>query len=123
MITQTRPGRYGEFGGQYLPETLMPAVAELEAAWLEARADRVFTDELARLLRDWVGRPLPSILLVLLLIATFWHASLGLQVVIEDYVHTDLAKLGLLIVVRLACFGLAVAGIFAVLSIALGTTA
>jgi len=72
--------------------------------------------------RDWVGRPLPSILLVLLLIATFWHASLGLQVVIEDYVHTDLAKLGLLIVVRLACFALAVAGIFAVLSMALGTS-
>jgi succinate dehydrogenase / fumarate reductase membrane anchor subunit len=71
--------------------------------------------------RDWVGRPLPSILLVLLLIGTFWHASLGLQVVIEDYVHTDLAKLGLLIVVRLACFALAVAGIFAVLSMALGT--
>ena len=72
--------------------------------------------------RDWVGRPLPAILLVLLLIATFWHASLGLQVVIEDYVHTDLVKLGLLIVVRLACFALAVAGIFAVLSMALGST-
>ena len=71
--------------------------------------------------RDWVGRPLPAILLVLLLIATFWHASLGVQVVIEDYVHTDLAKLGLIIVVRLACFALAVAGIFAVLSMALGT--
>jgi len=71
--------------------------------------------------RDWVGRPLPSILLVLLLIATFWHVSLGLQVVIEDYVHTDLAKLGAIIVVRLGCFALAVAGIFAVLSIALGT--
>ena len=71
--------------------------------------------------RDWVGRPLPAILLVLLLIAAFWHASLGLQVVIEDYVHTDLAKLGLLIVVRLACFALAVAGIFAVLNMALGT--
>jgi succinate dehydrogenase / fumarate reductase membrane anchor subunit len=72
--------------------------------------------------RDWVGRPLPSILLVLLLIATFWHASLGLQVVIEDYIHTDLAKLGLLIVVRLVCFALVVAGIFAVLSMALGTS-
>jgi len=71
--------------------------------------------------RDWLGRPLPSILLVLLLIATFWHTSLGLQVVIEDYVHTDLAKLGLLIVVRLACFALAVAGILAVLGMALGT--
>src|SRR6267154_4728531 len=68
--------------------------------------------------RDWVGRPLPAILLVLLLIATFWHASLGLQVVIEDYVHTDLAKLGLVIVVRLACFALTVAGVFAVIAMA-----
>ncbi|OLD10496.1 MAG: tryptophan synthase subunit beta [Chloroflexi bacterium 13_1_40CM_3_70_6] len=59
MITAARPGRYGEFGGQYLPETLMPAVAELEAAWLGARADRAFQDELAVLLRDWVGRPTP----------------------------------------------------------------
>jgi succinate dehydrogenase / fumarate reductase membrane anchor subunit len=71
--------------------------------------------------RDWVGRPLPAILLALLLIATFWHASLGLQVVIEDYVHTELAKLGLVVVVRLGCFALAVAGIFAVLSMAIGT--
>jgi succinate dehydrogenase / fumarate reductase membrane anchor subunit len=72
--------------------------------------------------RDWVGRPLPAILLVLLLIATFWHVSLGLQVVIEDYVHTDLAKLGLVIVVRLACFALTVAGILAVLAMAVGAT-
>ncbi|TMG39511.1 MAG: tryptophan synthase subunit beta, partial [Chloroflexi bacterium] len=59
MIAAARPGRYGEFGGQYLPETLMPAVAELEAAWLAARAEPGFQDELARLLRDWVGRPTP----------------------------------------------------------------
>ena len=72
--------------------------------------------------RDWVGNPLPAILLVLLLIATFYHASLGLQVVIEDYVHTELSKLGLLIIVRLACFALAVVGIFAVLGMAVGTS-
>jgi tryptophan synthase beta chain len=59
VITETRPGRYGEFGGQYLPETLMPAVAELEAAWLDARADAEFQRELARVLREWVGRPTP----------------------------------------------------------------
>jgi succinate dehydrogenase / fumarate reductase membrane anchor subunit len=71
--------------------------------------------------RNWVGSPLPAILLVLLLIATFYHAALGLQIVIEDYVHAELTKLGLLIVVRLACFALAVAGIFAVVSMAVGT--
>jgi succinate dehydrogenase / fumarate reductase, membrane anchor subunit len=72
--------------------------------------------------REWVSTPIPAILLVLILIATFWHASLGLQVVVEDYVHTPLAKLGLVIVVRLGCFAFAVAGIFAVLSMALGMT-
>src|SRR5215472_9919598 len=49
--------------------------------------------------QDWAGRPLPAICLVLLLIATFYHASLGLQVVIEDYVHTELGRLGLVIAV------------------------
>ena len=73
-------------------------------------------------MQNWVGLPLPAILLVLLLIATFYHLSLGLQVVIEDYVHTDLAKLGLIIIVRLLSFGFAVAGVFAVVSIALGPT-
>jgi succinate dehydrogenase / fumarate reductase, membrane anchor subunit len=72
--------------------------------------------------QNWVSRPLPAILLMLLLIASFYHMSLGLQVVIEDYVHSELPKLGLVIAIRLLCFALAVAGIFAVLSIALGTT-
>ena len=72
--------------------------------------------------RDWVGNPLPATMLVLLLIATFYHASLGLQVVIEDYIHAELTKLGLVIIVRLGCVALAVAGMFAVLSMAVGTS-
>jgi succinate dehydrogenase / fumarate reductase, membrane anchor subunit len=72
--------------------------------------------------QNWIGRPLPAILLVLLLIATFYHMSLGLQVVVEDYVHAELAKLALVIVIRLFCFAFAVAGIFAVLMIAVGTS-
>jgi succinate dehydrogenase / fumarate reductase membrane anchor subunit len=71
-------------------------------------------------MQDWVGRPLPAIGLILLLIATFYHAALGLQVVIEDYVHGELARLGLVILTRLACITLAVAGIVAVLALALG---
>ncbi|MGH7116231.1 MAG: succinate dehydrogenase, hydrophobic membrane anchor protein [Stellaceae bacterium] len=71
-------------------------------------------------MQGWVGRPLPAILLVLLLIATFYHAALGLQVVIEDYVQAALARIGLVILVRLACVVFAVAGIVAVLSLALG---
>ena len=53
------PHRYGPYGGQYVPETLMPALGELEAAWMEARADTGFRAELEGLLRDFVGRPSP----------------------------------------------------------------
>jgi succinate dehydrogenase / fumarate reductase membrane anchor subunit len=73
-------------------------------------------------MQNWVGQPLPAILLVLLLFATFYHMSLGLEVVIEDYVHAELTKIGLVVSVRLLSFGFAVAGIFAVLSLALGGT-
>jgi tryptophan synthase beta chain len=51
--------RFGPYGGQYVPETLMPALGELEVAWREAQDDPVFRDELAVLLRDYVGRPSP----------------------------------------------------------------
>jgi tryptophan synthase beta chain len=51
--------RFGPYGGQYVPETLMPALAELEAAWVEARDDEGFTAELGALLRDFAGRPTP----------------------------------------------------------------
>ncbi len=66
----------------------------------------------------WVSHPVPAVLLVLLLIATFYHAALGLQVVIEDYIHAEAVRLGALIVMRLLCFALAVLGIFAVLKMA-----
>jgi tryptophan synthase beta chain len=51
--------RFGQYGGQYVPETLMPALAELEQAWLQARSDPGFRAELEALLRDFAGRPTP----------------------------------------------------------------
>jgi tryptophan synthase beta chain len=51
--------RFGPYGGQYVPETLMPALAELEEAWLAAREDPAYRSELDLLLRDYVGRPSP----------------------------------------------------------------
>jgi tryptophan synthase beta chain len=51
--------RFGPYGGQYVPETLMPALAELEAAWEAARDDPDYRSELDRLLRDYAGRPTP----------------------------------------------------------------
>ncbi|XKI48315.1 tryptophan synthase subunit beta [Altericista sp. CCNU0014] len=52
-------GRFGIFGGKYVPETLMPALSELEAAYYQYRKDPDFQSELDRLLRDYVGRPSP----------------------------------------------------------------
>ncbi len=52
-------GRFGNYGGQFVPETLMPALAELERAFVEARDDAEFQDEFAELLRRFVGRPTP----------------------------------------------------------------
>lgn len=52
-------GRFGEFGGKYVPETLIPALSELEQAYLEIRRDPDFQKQLTQLLQDYVGRPTP----------------------------------------------------------------
>ncbi len=57
--TTRENGAFGPFGGQFAPETLMPALSELEEAWLEAQADPEFRAELDALLRDYVGRETP----------------------------------------------------------------
>ncbi len=67
----------------------------------------------------WLRTPLISILMVLLLIALFYHTALGLQVVIEDYVHSGV-KFAALVAVRLGCFALATTGIAAALRIGFG---
>ena len=64
----------------------------------------------------WLRNPLASIPMVLLLIALFNHTALGLQVVIEDYVHSGI-KFAAVIAMRLACFAIATAGIMATLGI------
>ena len=51
--------RFGPYGGQYVPETLMPALSELEQAWLAARVDPAFNARLGELLATYVGRPSP----------------------------------------------------------------
>jgi len=68
----------------------------------------------------WLRAPLSAVLTILTLIAVFYHGALGMQVVIEDYVQSEWLKLSSLVALRLICFALAVAGIFAVLRIAFG---
>jgi succinate dehydrogenase / fumarate reductase membrane anchor subunit len=69
---------------------------------------------------DWVQSPFNAIMLLLLIGATFYHMQLGLQVVIEDYVQSEGAKVVLLMAQKLASLALAVAAGFAVLKIAFG---
>lgn len=82
-------GRFGEFGGQFVPETLVPACQELERAFHEAWADHGYRDELQKLLREYAGRP--SIL-------TECHnlsRKLGLRLILkrEDLNHTGSHKI------------------------------
>lgn len=66
----------------------------------------------------WLQAPLTAGATILLLLALFYHAALGLEVVIEDYIHSGLQTV-VVVLVRVACFGLGAAGILAVLRIAL----
>ncbi len=68
----------------------------------------------------WLRQPMTAILMILSLAVMFYHIALGLQVVLEDYVHNEGIKLGSVIAVKFACVFFAVAGIFAVLRIAFG---
>jgi succinate dehydrogenase / fumarate reductase membrane anchor subunit len=71
----------------------------------------------------WVGRPLNATLIILTLGLVFHHGQLGLQVVIEDYVHAEGVKIALLILLKLLALLFALAGILAVLRLLIGTMA
>lgn len=68
----------------------------------------------------WVGNPLTAVLLVLLIIAGFHHMQLGLQVVVEDYVHTRWMEIALLLLIKGGAVLFGAIGIFSVLKIAFG---
>jgi tryptophan synthase beta chain len=82
-------GHFGPYGGRFVPETLMEPLRELEEAYAKARRDPGFSDELDRLLRDFVGRPTP------LTFAGRLSARLGCRVYLkrEDLCHTGAHKI------------------------------
>jgi tryptophan synthase beta chain len=87
-VLETR-GRFGRFGGRYVPEVLVPALEELAAAWFELRDDASFRRELDALLRDYVGRPTP------LTFATRLSRETGYRIWLkrEDLAHTGAHKI------------------------------
>ncbi|MFQ6017953.1 MAG: succinate dehydrogenase, hydrophobic membrane anchor protein [Kiloniellaceae bacterium] len=66
-------------------------------------------------MRDWIGSPVVAGLLILLIVATFHHAYLGLQVVIEDYVHHEAAKFAAIVLVKAGALVLGLTGVLSVL--------
>jgi tryptophan synthase beta chain len=82
-------GRFGPYGGRYVPEALIAALDELQDAYATARADPAFRDELARLLRDYAGRP------SLLYDAHRFSDAMGVRVLLkrEDLNHTGAHKI------------------------------
>lgn len=68
-------------------------------------------------IRDWIGSPVVAGLLVLVIVATFYHTALGLQVIIEDYVHHPAVKVAGLLAVNAAAAVLALTGVLAVLTV------
>ena len=78
---------YGEYGGRYVPETLIPALDELVAGWRDAQADATFAAELDRLGREYAGRPTP------LTLAERFAPGKRLYLKREDLLHTGAHKL------------------------------
>jgi succinate dehydrogenase / fumarate reductase membrane anchor subunit len=68
---------------------------------------------------SWIGNPVSATLMLILIVAVFYHAHLGLQIVIEDYVHNKAAKLALLLTVQGLSLLLGTAAVLAVLTILL----
>ena len=73
--------------------------------------------------RDWLGGVAPASAMILLIASTFWHARLGLQVLVEDYVHEDGNKFAAMVVLNFLAVGGATFGIVCVLKLALGGAA
>lgn len=83
MMWTPRIGAFGDYGGRYVPELLVPALEELEQARREILPSREFRSQLDTLLADWAGRPTP------LALAPVFSEACGLQVVLkrEDLLH------------------------------------
>ena len=89
MMLPDAAGHFGEYGGRFVPETLIPALEELESAWRSARTDPQFEAELTELLQSFAGRPTP------ISRARRMSADCGAEILLkrEDLCHTGAHKI------------------------------
>lgn len=108
--------------GHWWSQRLTAVALVLLGAWFSLSL--LFLPDLTHAaVRDWVARPWNTVLMLLLAATAAWHSSLGVQVVIEDYVHRPFTKITSLILSRFVHVLLAVGALFAVLKIAFGVPA
>lgn len=107
------------FGHWWMQRVSAVALLPLSLFWLCSLKD-IANPDLMHFLQ-WIGRPEISIAGILFVITSFYHAALGMQVVIEDYVHCEAAKIAALLANKLAFFFLGTACVCAILWLSLAS--
>lgn len=115
-------GPSGEGAEHWWRERLSSVAVLLLLVWLAVSLLRL-PDLGHATVADWLKEPLAAVPMLLLVAATFWHAALGLRVIVEDYVHDEGSKLFWLLLINFAAILAAALAAFAVLKIALGAGA
>jgi succinate dehydrogenase / fumarate reductase, membrane anchor subunit len=102
----------------FLRQRISAAALVALSIWFVFAALRLVGADLAQVL-VFLGRPVNAVLMLLFLATALYHMALGLQIIVEDYVHQDGMKLILLVLIRFAMWGIGAAAGFALLRIAL----
>ena len=112
-------GAAGEGAEHWWHERLSSIAVLLLSVWLLVSLLRLPALDPGTL-AEWLSQPLAAVPMLLLVFTTFWHAKMGLQVVVEDYVHEEGSKFFWLVLLNFAAILAGMLGLFAVLKIALG---
>ncbi len=106
--------------GHFIKQRASAVALSVLVLWFVVAVIRLDSLEYASM-RAWLAEPYHAIMMLLFVITAFFHARLGLQVVVEDYVHHELVKMATLLAVNFACIGLGLASVFSIIKVALGS--
>ena len=114
-------GAAHEGAGHWWHERLSSIAALLLYVWLLVSLLRLPAFDHSTLV-EWLGHPFAAVPMLMLIFTTFWHAKMGLQVVVEDYVHEEGGRFFWLVLINLAAIFAAALAMFAVLKVALSVS-